>query len=199
MSTSVLAPLRSFSSFLSFFPYSVKSVRKKGQLHMTETLVVLLVFFMIAGIVLIAVVSFQTGSQDTNEAERASQLALAVAQDVMSMPELVASRQGVEGVNTLDEFKVKAFASLMNESDELALGMYQERFGSSTITLRYVFSPELARGDIEQDLVLYDYEPSTYSGAYPFFMPVTVYNPSGLALGRGPSYAVAILEVVYYS
>lgn len=189
MSTSVLASIASFFG----------SAKKKAQLHMTETLVVLLVFFMIAGIVLIAVVSFQTGSQDTNEAERASQLALTVAQDVMSMPELAASRQGIEGVNTLDEFKVKAFASLMNESDELALGLYQERFGSATVTLRYVFSHEMNDNDFEQNLVLYDYEPSTYAGAYPFFMPVTVYNPQGLALGRGASYSVAILEVVYYS
>ncbi|MCK4669920.1 MAG: hypothetical protein KAT43_01860 [Nanoarchaeota archaeon] len=163
--------------------------RKRAQIQTLETVAVLFVFFLLISLSLIFYMSFSKGREAGKMAELSHEQAVQVAQVISNLPEIRATQQAIRGVNTFDLKQLEALELVLESDLELSKGIYQERFGTSTITVRQIFpSPK--------NWTIYDNPEPGAKFETPFFIPVALYNPLDIP---GGNYSFGILEIVFYS
>ena len=168
--------------------------RRRAQLQTMETIAVLFVFFILLALAMIFYAGFQKSSLEQSSAELRRERAAELAQTVLNLPELRASRAGIEGVPRIDVYKVEALGNLLDAttgSGDLATRLpYASKFGSATIRLQQIYPTE-------QNWTIYDRPLSGAQTVKPFFIPVSISYPRTPQNTIG-SYAFGILEVWYY-
>lgn len=168
---------------------SKKRRQKRAQIQTLETVAVLFVFFLLISLSLIFYMSFSKGREAGRMAELSHEQAVQVAQVVANLPEIQATQQAIRGVNTFDLEQLEALKLVLEEDAELRGGIYQERFATSTITVRQIFP-------VARNFTVYDNPEPEARFETPFFIPVALYNPLDIP---GGNHSFGILEVVYYS
>jgi type II secretory pathway pseudopilin PulG len=168
---------------------------KKAQVMTMETIAVLLVFFIIFAFVLIFYMGFQSGQTELKRAELSEQQAVQMAQIVANMPELECTGGGIEtGVDCFDIYKIEAMSAVLKENEDLRLGIYQERFGSSEIKFKDIYNLGHNTG---RNWTVYSKKPENFRNQYSFQTLVSLNDPAVTPpLGIR---TVGLLEVIYFS
>ncbi|MBW3010631.1 hypothetical protein KY335_04710 [Candidatus Woesearchaeota archaeon] len=161
---------------------------KKAQIQTLETIAVLFVFFLLISLSLIFYMSFSKGRESGKMAELSHEQAVQVAQLIAHLPEIRATQQAIRGVNTFDLKQMEALKIVLDQNPELSKGIYQERFGTTTITVREIFP-------VERNWTVYDNPDPAAKFETPFFIPVALYDPVDIP---GGNYSFGMLEVVFY-
>ena len=133
--------------------------------------------------------SFSKGREAGKMAEISHDQAVQVAQIIANLPEIRATQQAIRGVNTFDLKQLEALELVLASDLELGKGIYQERFGTSTITVRQIFPSA-------RDWTIYENPQLDARFETPFFIPVALYDPLDIP---GGNYSFGVLEVVFYS
>ena len=133
--------------------------------------------------------SFSKGREAGKMAELSHEQAIQVAQVIANLPEVRATQQAIRGVNTFDLKQLEALKFVLETDLELSKGIYQERFGTSTITVRQIFPSA-------RNWTIYDNPELDARFETPFFIPVALYDPLDMP---GGNYSFGVLEVVFYS
>ena len=157
---------------------------KKSQLKIGESILVLLIFFILLtiGLIFYAKVQSHVAEQEMDEfnAKRTIDMALAVK----FMPELQCTMQATEEFDCIDELKLKAFKAMMQSNDNPSFRRYYARmFPNAKISIKESFVPmgEGIIGDQEDgSILLFD---NTYTteenatGVKRLSLPITIFNP----------------------
>ena len=146
---------------------------KRGQLQIQESIFVVFIFFIILMLSMIVFYQFETRSINGIKEEHDENLFYHLISYVPSMPELQCSRIGI-GDECIDLSKARAFG-FMNDD------YYKGIFGYKKIIL-----------EVSEDIVLYNWEPNTYSGERKISSPISVYDPNN------NKFIVGVLEVYMY-
>ncbi|MBW3017112.1 hypothetical protein KY316_01965 [Candidatus Woesearchaeota archaeon] len=168
--------------------------KSKAQIMTMETIAVLLVFFIILAFVLLFYYGFQSSRIEEQRRELSEEQAVQIAQHIASLPELECTGGGIEtGVDCFDLYKIQAMSKEISENEVLRLGIYQEKFGTSSITFTQIYD----RGQMTNNTwVVYDRAPSSPGNQYSFQTLVSLNDPTiNPPLGVRK---VALLEVIYY-
>jgi len=168
---------------------------RKAQVMSMETIAVLLVFFIIFAFVLIFYLGFQKGQAEQKKIELSEQHSVELAQVISNLPELECTGGGIEsGVDCFDIYKILAMEKTIRENENLRLGIYQEKLGSSSITFREVYR----MGSLEsRNWTIYSKVPEDFKNEYSFQTLVSLNDPTvNPPLGIR---TIALLEVIYYS
>ena len=154
-----------------------------------ETVAVLFIFFIIIALALVFYGSYQKSKVTQKLADIKRSESIRIAQTALNLPEISSSRKGVSGINSIDLLKIEAFSSIINNNYELKKGLYEQKFGTSTINIHEIY-PE------ENTWTLYDNPLSKYKSKYSFYLPVSIYNPLQRPSGK---YSSGLIEVIHYS
>lgn len=146
---------------------------KKAQLQMAETIVILLVFFVIIGLSLIFYGAFQTGSIQEAQKGQFEKEAIRIALLVSHLPEVACSDDNQVTENCFDKLKVQAFSSLAGQGggNEDAFLFYQTEFRDSKVIIQEIF-PDT------EEFVVYDKSPENYTEMIPTFIPMAIRDPT---------------------
>jgi len=162
-------------------------MKKKAQIQMMETVMVLVVFFFIIGIGLVFFGKFQQGAIKQSQTEMFEKRAVDIALKAAYLPELACSHGQDIDYNCVDLGKVLAFSANMDKQkrkDPAYSGFFQfytSDFTTSRIVLRIIYpkgQPPGQNGDISPYPVftIYDNAPEM-AKKMKSFVPVTVIDP----------------------
>jgi len=144
---------------------------KRGQLQIQESMFVVFIFFIILMIGMIVFYQFESRSISGIKDSHDENLFYYLISDIPSMPELQCSRLGISE-ECIDLSKAKAFEFMDKEN-------YKSVFGFKKIILN-------------EDIILYNWEPPVYSEERKITSPISVYDPNQ------NKYLIGVLEVYMY-
>ncbi len=142
--------------------------RKKSQAHITETILVLAVFLILAIIVFSAYSGLVIGSAEDEQAKALDFEAIKSAKSVSSLPELQCSVDGITENDCIDYFKLKAASVLMRDSKQASY--YFGRFGFGKISARQVYPKD-------EEIIIYSNSLADYSYKNTINVPVSIFYP----------------------
>ncbi len=144
--------------------------RRRGQIQFGESLmvVVVLVFILIIGIVFYYGASSSSIHKEIRYREDVG--AVTLAKNVLALPEVQCGRLVAHG-DCIDEYKLRAFAELMKDSQNPEFRReYEARFGRATIKLHVLGEPN--------PILLYEKKPTHLNlTVSPQFIFTTLYDP----------------------
>jgi hypothetical protein len=154
---------------------------KKSQLHMMETISVLMIFFVI--VIISVVVYFRMSkSQLEDNVEQMNELRrVQIVQTAASLPELQCSEDNILKSNCIDMLKLTGAAPLMKANQD----KYFDLLGYSNVTIRKIF-PAPA-----EEWVLYSKTNNNSAAKIPTYFPISLYNP----IDSNNEFGVIIVEV----
>ncbi len=132
---------------------------RAGQIQFGESLmvVIILVFLLVIGIVFYHAVS--SGSVREEIAYREEVESLALAKNVLALPEVACGRLAARGPGCVDELKLRALAGIIEGEDSAgaaARAYYEDLFGRATIT---VHDMAVDPSQPEASFTLYEQDP----------------------------------------
>ncbi len=143
----------------------------KAQLKTGETIIVLIIFFILlaGGMVFYAKIQLFTGKQDLEEAQELD--AIAVEQRIRHLAEIACTNVGITGsaTATFDCYDLSKIEALQETIAENKLYYSSIIFKNSGVNVTSVYPTS-------EEIMLYEY-PYESSGAQPFRTPVTLYDP----------------------
>jgi hypothetical protein len=152
----------------------------RAQLKMGETIVVLLIFFILLafGMIFYAGVKNYTNKEDLKK--RAALESTQVAQRIETLPEIQCTISGAADYDCIDTFKLEAFMVTARSSK----GIYEKIFPNTNITVISAFP-------VVKNWSVYDgvYETKTAGTRFP--LPVALYDP----VNETHSFGMLIIEV----
>ena len=161
---------------------------RKGQVHITETIAVLFIFFVLVLFGIIFYFQYQKAALKERQGELLELRAVDTTLLLLSMPELLCSRGDAEIVdNCFDLEKLSSAPKVFNKH---VTDYYFNLFSFSTITVQEVYPGNAT-------FVLYDRKPLNYSNIEPTVFVVTLRNQSALE-GR-ELYEFGYVRVEVYS
>lgn len=117
---------------------------KKSQIHMMETVLVLIVFFILIVLGFSLYAMFFRGSLKVEKEEILQLGAVGIAQKVQFLPELQCTEDNVRYDNCIDKYKLLAAADVMDEN----VLYYYDTLGYSKVRFMQVYpTPECSDGD----------------------------------------------------
>ncbi len=149
-------------------PGCINMIQKKAQLKTGETIIVLIIFFILlaGGMVFYAKIQLYTGKQDMQKAQELD--AIAVEQRIRHLAEIPCTIDATVVFDCYDLSKIEALQETIVEN-ELYYSSIIFKNSGVIVTSVYPTSAEI---------VLYEYPyASESSGAQPFRTPVTLYDP----------------------
>ena len=157
---------------------------KKAQIHMMETIAILLIFFVLAIMVFMLFAKTQAYGKQ-NKVEKQFELeSIRVAQTISFLPELQCSAKNIIQENCFDTYKLDAFESLEGKET-----VYYNQLYYSTINVKKIY-PIPTDTDVETwDL----YNKPRQSTSYKTIMPISLYDPVT------DKHSYGLLEIVYYT
>jgi len=142
--------------------------QKKAQLKTGETIIVLIIFFILlaGGMVFYAKIQLFTGKQDLQEAQELD--AIAVEQRIRHLAEIPCTIDATVVFDCYDLSKIEALQETIADN---SLYYSSIVFKNSGVVVTSVYPTS-------EEVVLYEYPyASESSGAQPFRTPVTLYDP----------------------
>lgn len=171
---------------------------RKGQIPLTEVVLVLVVFFIIvsaAGVVYVH--SLQTGAAAQATAATYNDLA-DTTKAITDLPELRYGLANRQDVTMLDTERAQAFVATLGSTDPTLSDFLRERFAGYRATIRCLYpanecTDDSAEGMAQVDgLTLFDYTDKTAKNTLMNTLPVVLYNP----LTKGQAYGLLIVTQV---
>ena len=148
----------------------------KSQIHITETILVLALFLILAIIVFIAYSRLILGSA-ANEGKRAFDLeAIKSAKLVPLLPELQCSRNNILENACIDYFKLKSLSISMSDSKQHSRNF--DMFGFGSVIIRQIYPSN-------DSIVLYNNSLVDYSYKSAITLPVSIFYPDKEEYGFG--------------
>ena len=168
---------------------------KRAQMQMGETIMVLLVFFIIVTVALVFYGTFQAGQMKQSIKDTTERDAVKVALKVSFLPEVACSENNVVEDNCFDIKKVAAFEEKIAESEQMFL-FYVNELKVSNVTIEQIFPVP----SNEERFVLYkgipdDEERSENYEIIPTYIPITIKDPTRRV---GKEYAFGMMTVEVY-
>ena len=140
---------------------------KKSQIHMGETIAVLLIFFILVFLGLIFYTRIIRGNIE-NELTEARQLeAIKIAQRVSYLPELQCSDVNVIKDDCIDALKLDASIGIIKSNNDF----YPDQFKFSKITVKGIYPDET------ESLTIYDKSLTDFTDKIHTNFPVDLYDP----------------------
>ncbi|MBU0535850.1 MAG: hypothetical protein KKE20_02720 [Nanoarchaeota archaeon] len=163
---------------------------KRSQIQMMETVMILMIFFIIVVLGFMFYSRIQQGSIQEMNRQRAEEGAVAIVQNMLYMPEIQCSEKNVLIDICFDIYKLDAFAEMLDISDsnnKKAFLFYQKDFGNSKIQVRPIFPVQY------DPIVLYDNEPldNEEKSSILTSIPVSLKDSTR----RYGSYSIGVLDV----
>ena len=158
-----------------------KIKNNKAQIHMMETIAVLLVFFVL---VLIGLVFYSKIMRSNIEIEKeeARQLeAIEVAQRVMFFPELQCIEENIVTNNCIDTLKLDAATDIISQNKIY----YYDRLGFTKVAVKEIY-PDI------NDWVLYERPLTKFQDKITTNLPVSLFN------SKENKYSFGIMQVEVY-
>jgi hypothetical protein len=175
------------------------NMKTKAQVRMTESIIVLLMFFMIIGFGLIMYGKYYEGEARLALEQRFEQEAIKIASRVVSLPELSCTEGETQEEFCVDLFKAKVFQTeLQGRGGEKAFLFYEGELRDSNVNLTLVFPDQPFDASGGKRITLYDNSPdfNEYPNTkiIPSFLPVAIRDYAG----QSPQDYVGVLEVTAY-
>ncbi|MBS3102043.1 hypothetical protein J4458_01185 [Candidatus Woesearchaeota archaeon] len=139
---------------------------RKSQVHMGETIAVLLVFFILVLIGLIFYTRIIKGNIETEKEESRQLKAIEIAQRVSFLPELQCSEENIVTDNCIDIMKLDAASGIIRRNEIF----YYDMLLFSNITLKEIY-PEERQWD------LYDRSLGNFTSKLSTNVPIALFNP----------------------
>jgi hypothetical protein len=139
---------------------------KKGQIHLTETVAVIFIFFVLVLFGLIFFFNFQTSAIKEKQKEFFNARAIDTATKTLFLPEFICSESGEVTVNCLDMMKIRRMigeGGLFKEHEQL----YFELFSFAKISIIQTYP-----GPFEE--VLYEKAPAQIKNVKPTYFVVSL-------------------------
>ncbi|MEM2115830.1 MAG: hypothetical protein QXD62_02920 [Candidatus Woesearchaeota archaeon] len=147
--------------------------RKKGQIHILESVAIILFFIVILGLFFIFYSRLQVQKVEEKKHEDAVKILFDKFKILTSLDELKCTLIGVERKTCLDLVKIEQFSNSINSSD-FVRSYYSSIFGSSSINITIIYSVD--ESYLNKSIILYDLKTTTKNSLF-FEYPVSIYNP----------------------
>lgn len=163
--------------------------QKRSQMESFESVIVLIIFFILIGLGLIFYAGFQKASLKQIYGERTEQEAIKIAMRVSYLPEILCSKRKIIEDDCFDVYKLDSLSSEIM-GDETIFLYYQSDFKDSVISIRQIFPPG-------KSYVLYKNQPedAVLKNFYiiPTYVPVSLKNSS-----MQKEYSMGLLNVTMF-
>jgi len=161
--------------------------RTKGQMKMMETLLILVIFLFLLGIVFILYVKLSRVSAEQSRSEDADLQSIEIAQTVAFLAELQCSAKNVAEDNCFDLLKINALSDLILRDPLIRNRYYYDLFEYSNITIQEIYPTE-------RSFTLYDRhseacEDGGGCSSKLTLIPTTIYDP------YSKRYSFAVLSI----
>ncbi|MFH1439783.1 MAG: hypothetical protein ABIG89_04400 [Candidatus Woesearchaeota archaeon] len=171
----------------------IRKFRKQSQLKLGESIIVLIIFFilLIVGLVFYAKIQSHITQKDGEEfnAKRAIDMALAIK----FLPELQCTSQATEEFDCVDLAKLQVYKLVMDGKDWYGR-YYAQMFPNAKITIKQVFAPS---GDLlhQEGILLFNniyIKDEDIKSFQKISIPITIYD----SIADSNSFGFIVLEVV---
>lgn len=164
-------------------------MNRNAQIQMGENVIILFIFFilLIFGVVFFTKIQSTKVQQDISEDIEGR--GLQIAQQVLFLPELQCTRDGVEIPDCYDSKSIDAFSDLSSTSD--FRDAYADLLGFTTITVSILFPKDDGAGDI----ILYDNAKTDFISKIPYYSPIIICDFSKSAEQKVCSFGVLRVDV----
>lgn len=163
---------------------------KKSQIHMMETVLVLIVFFILIVLGFSLYAMFFRGSLKVEKEEILQLGAVGIAQKVQFLPELQCTEDNVRYDNCIDKYKLLAAADVMDEN----VLYYYDTLGYSNVIFEQVYPAG-------ESVTLYNKPLTDPRSILTINLPTIIYDPYATGtcpiLGKG-SCSFGVLKVEVY-
>lgn len=153
---------------------------KKSQIHMMETIAVLLVFFILVLIGFVFYVRIMHGNIEIEEEEARQLKAVETAQRAMFFPELQCSEENIVTSDCIDILKLDAAADIISQNQIY----YYDRLGFSKIVINEIY-PE------SNSWILYNKPLVEFEDKITTHLPVSLFYPEE----RKYSFGIMLVDV----
>ena len=154
---------------------------------MTESVAVLVIFFILLAIGLIFYGNIQRTQVGQEHEEILDKSAVELAQEFTALPELQCTVDGIVQENCFDMYKAMAFSQQIQ--DEAFFLPYRRQFGNTkaTLAIKYPF---------EEDIILYDTSIEQARTSISTYLPMQILNSS---VGTDKIFAFGYLNITIYN
>ncbi|MEM1988733.1 MAG: hypothetical protein QXS41_02755 [Candidatus Woesearchaeota archaeon] len=160
---------------------------KKAQIHILESVGVIIFFSIIAIFFFIFYVRYQSQETQNQKEENMYKLLMEKVKALRSLEELKCTILGVEGITCIDYMKLLILRDIIN-TNEFAKSYYAQFFGSSEIIFEIVYAPY---PDKIQNITLFKQDDANYKNQLLFYQPFTVYD------ANTKKYYFAMMKFIY--
>ena len=141
---------------------------KKSQIKMTETIGVLVIFFILVLFGFIFYTQYQKSAIKQQQEELTAKNAIATSLTISFLPELRCSEGDVPILGCIDKIKFDIFKTKLEDPDSYSF--YSKIFGKSTIYLENMIQET-------EPIVLYNNTPKISTRTIPIRFPLVIYDP----------------------
>ncbi|MBD3313887.1 hypothetical protein GF345_05590 [Candidatus Woesearchaeota archaeon] len=169
-------------------------ISRKAQVRMMESVMILIIFFIIVVLGFMFYSRIQQGSIQEMQRQRAEENAVAIVQNMLYMPEIQCSEKSVMIDICFDIYKLDAFSERIDprvSANRNAFLFYQQDFGDSMIQIRPIFPDQKDPYLIYNNTPLDDAEQSFILTS----IPVSLKDPTK----RNTKYSIGILDVKVFT
>lgn len=157
------------------------SKHNKAQIHMMETIAVLLIFFVIVLIGFTFYARVMQGNLEIKQEEARQLKAIEVAQRAMFFPELQCSKENIVATDCIDIWKLDAAADIMGQNQIY----YHDRLGFSKVVIDEIYPDS-------NSWVLYDRSLDKFQDKITSHLPISIFHP------EEKKYSFGVMEVDVY-
>lgn len=169
-----------------------KNILKKSQMEIMQTMIILIVFFILIVFSLIFFYRFQLSETSVKLAEFNEKTMIEKAQEVYILGELGCSTDNVIKYDCIDLMKLDSFKlSLSNPANYI---YYRGLLGFIKIEIEEIY-PSYRKINYTGERALYDGKPGFLYNSRPIQIPVSLFNATDTTVG---SYYFGVLTVTSY-
>lgn len=170
----------------------------KGQLHTTETIAVLFIFFLLVLFGFVFYVQISKSLIEDKAAEIAGEKAVTLSLETLFLPELRCSKgENIPVKDCIDLYKLNISMNKINDSEDY----YFDIFGYADIYVTENYPGDRTLCIVTQEnpkgCTLYSKPKPNFGKKIHTPLPIVIYNP--LSQGQQPEFYFGVLTVDYYS
>ena len=151
-------------------------MKKKAQIQIFETIVVVLVFLVLVAISFILYGKLIRGNLETYKEESAQSISISIAQRTIFMPELQCSNDNIIKESCIDKLKMESAKNLISKGQNQIY--YYDLLEYSDIKVRQIY-PE------DKNWELYSNKLTNFKNRFITNVPISIFNPETKLYGFG--------------
>ena len=142
---------------------------KKSQMKIGETILVLMIFFILITLGAVFYVKIESYSSISDRQQKLDQHTIKIAQQIKQMPELVCTQSAIEQFDCIDFLKLQEFSNLNNLNSPAFTQIYQQKFLNVKASIIQTFPSS-------QSFQLFDNLLTNTKSTNKLFLPITLHN-----------------------